>query len=281
MVHKLATIAVIGLTACAVCIGAAAAIGGRNFGEGLDDFSLFDSKPHCEALPGATAASRDLDWDGSDQFGLAVNGHASYAPGGDSKAHVSGDPQVLTHLRVRDGNIEMDCRGWRDRTHDLAITLPGRNFRKFAIMGGGNLALNRLDQDDVKIEIDGAGDIKANGRIDNLKMTINGSGNADFDQLASRQAKAEIHGSGSIRAKGKIDELDIGIAGSGRADFGQVETRNARVRIGGHGDVDIAPSDEAKIEIGGSGDVYLHSNPKLLETHIGGSGRIHKVAPGI
>jgi hypothetical protein len=280
MAHKLATIAVIGLTASAVCMGAAAAIGGKDFSDGFDDFSLFDSKPRCEAANGATATSRDLDWDGSDQFGLAVTGHASYTRGGESRMHVSGDPQVLAHLRLRDGILEMDCRGWRSRAHDLAITLPGRNFRKFSILGGGNLALDRLDQDDVKIEIDGAGDVKANGRIGDLKMTINGSGNADFDQLLSRQAKAEIHGSGSIRAKGKIDDLDIRIAGSGRADFGQVETRNAQVRIGGHGDVDIAPSERAKIEIGGSGDVTLHSNPKELESHIGGSGQIHRAASG-
>jgi hypothetical protein len=277
MAYKLATIAVIGLTASAVCMGAAAAIGGKDFGNGFDDFSFFDSKPRCEAVAGGTATSRDLDWDGSDRFGLAVQGRASYTPGNDSRMHITGEPQLLTHLRVRDGVLEMDCRGWRDRAHDLAITLPGRNFRKFAIMGGGNLTLDRLDQDNAKIEIDGAGDVKANGRIGDLKVTINGSGNADFDQLLSRQAKAEIHGSGTIRAKGKVDELDIGIAGSGRADFGQVASRNAQVHIGGHGDVDIAPSEEAKIRIGGSGDVYLHSDPKSLDTEIGGSGRIHRV----
>ena len=76
-----------------------------------------------------------LDWDGSDHVGLAVRGHASYTPGSDRQVHVSGDPQVLAHLRVRDGDIEMDCRGWRDRTRDLTITLPGREFRKFAIAG--------------------------------------------------------------------------------------------------------------------------------------------------
>ena len=54
--------------------------------------------------------------------------------------------------------------------------------------------------------------------------------------------------------------------------------RDADVRIGGHGDVDIAPTDVAKISIGGSGDVTLHSNPKDLETHIGGSGQIHHAA---
>ena len=83
-----------------------------------------------------------------------------------------------------------------------------------------------------------------------------------------------------MSAKGAIDELDIEIGGSGRADFGDVASRTARVQIGGHGDVDIAPTEEAKISIGGSGDVTLHSNPKELDTHIGGSGRIHRLAGG-
>ena len=95
--------------------------------------------------------------------------------------------------------------------------------------------------------------------------------------MQSRTARVEIEGSGTIKAKGKIDDLNIQIEGSGDADFGQVTSRNARVEIGGHGDVHIAPSEEAKIEISGSGDVYLHSNPKRLDTEIGGSGRIHKV----
>ena len=319
MAHKLVLIAVTGLAASAACMGAAAAIGGKDFANGFDGFSLFDGRPRCEVVAGATATSRDLDWDGSDHLGLAVNGHASYAPGSDSKLHVSGDPQILAHLRVRDGNIEMNCRGWRNRTKELTMTLPGREFRKFEIAGSGNLILDKLDQsrmeieiagsgsvkangkiDDLKIEvagsgkadldqmiaretkleIAGSGSIQANGKIDKLKMEIAGSGDADFDRLATRRAEVGIAGSGTVRAKGSIDDLDIEIAGSGRADFGEVTTRTARVEIGGHGNVDIAPSEEAKIEIGGSGDVNLHSNPKQLETDIHGSGRIHRLASG-
>ncbi len=318
MVHKLAFIAVIGLTASAACMGAAAAIGGKDFGDGYD-FSLFGGRPRCEVIPGSTATSRDLDWDGSDHVGLAVNARASYAPGSDNKVHVSGDPQILAHLRVHDGDIEMDCRGWRDRTNDLTIVLPGREFRKFDIAGGGNLILDKLNQSGLKIEIAGSGSVKANGRIDDLKievagsgktdldqvtaraakieiagsgsvkvngtidtlkMGIAGSGDADFDQLTARQAEVGIAGSGTIRAKGRIDDLNIEIAGSGRADFGEVTTRSARVEIGGHGNVDIAPSEAANIEISGSGDVNLHSNPKQLETDISGSGRIHRLTSG-
>ena len=182
--HKLALVAVLGLTGSAICIGAAAAIGGREFGQGWDgmDFSMFGDRPRCERIQDATATSRDLDWDGSDHFSLAVPGRASYTPGGDNKVHVSGDPQLLAHLRVRDGRLELDCRSWHGGSDALTITLPGQEFKKFGIAGSGN--------------------------------------------------------------------------------------------------TDIAPSDEADIHIAGSGDVNLHSNPRKLETHIAGSGRIHNIASG-
>ena len=154
--HKLALVALIGLTGSAACFGAAAAIGGKDFGNGFEDMSLFDGRPSCEAVPGASAAVRDLDWDGSDRVGLSVLGPATYAPGSGDKLHVTGDPQVLAHLRVRDGNIEMDCRGWRNRTGDITLTLPGREFHKFGLNGGGNLTLNNLNQADLSIGIGGA-----------------------------------------------------------------------------------------------------------------------------
>lgn len=278
--HKLALIAVIGLTGSALCIGAAAAIGGREFGGDWDgmDFSMFGDRPRCEAVAGTTARERDLDWDGSDRVGLSILAPASYTPGSGNKVHASGDPEVLAHLRVRHGNIEMDCRGWRGRTEDVTITLPGREFRKFAINGGGNLTLKDLNQQDLTIAIGGSGKVKANGKVETLDLGIGGSGNMDLDQITARRSTAAIGGSGTIRAKGAIDELKIRIGGSGRADFGGVTSNSAEVHIGGHGDVDIAPKEVARINIGGSGDVTLHSDPKQLETHIGGSGQIHRQA---
>jgi hypothetical protein len=314
--HKLGLIAVIGLVASAACMGAAAAIGGSDFEGGFDNW--FDGRQRCQALTVATATSRDMDWDG-DHVTLAVLGEASYKPGAGDKLHVSGDPQIVSHLRVRDGKIELDCRGWRDRTRDLTITLPGREFRKFSTAGGGKLVLDQLNQSSLKIEIGGAGSVKANGRVDDLKLAIGGSGDADFSQITAREAEfeiggsgnikakgtidtlgigiggsghadfdgitarkasARIAGSGTIKAKGKIDDVKISIAGSGNADFGQMQTQKARVDISGHGDVHIAPSEQAKIEISGSGDVYLHSDPKTLDTSMHGSGRIHKVGAG-
>lgn len=242
MVHKLAIVAVIGLTASAVCMGAAAAIGGNEFGKGFDglDLSMFGDRPRCERIDGASATSRTIAWDDNDHVSLSVGGHATYAPGSDNQVHVSGDPQAVAHLRVRDGHIEMDCNGGH-LSRDLEITLPGREFKKFSIAGSGNLVLQNLNQEKLKLSIAGSGNIKADGKVE----------------------RTEVH-----------------IAGSGDIDTAHVESQRTEVHIAGSGNTDIAPTDEAEIHIAGSGDVNLHSNPKKLETHIAGSGRIHNITGG-
>lgn len=326
MVHKLVLVAAIGLSASAVCVGAAAAIdGSRDFGEDLFGdgggfTALFSDRPRCQAIPAATATTRVMDWDDSNHAGLNLLAQASYTPGSGDTLRASGDPQVLAHLRIRRGTVELDCRGWRDRTKDLAITFPGRSFDKFGV-SGGRLTIAKLEQPHVAIEIAGSGKVQAEGgklediklsiagggqmemgdvtatrgkleiagsgtmktqsaAIDELTMSIAGSGHTEIGRLTARTVAAEIAGSGTVIAKGVADDLKIGIGGSGNANFGQLASRTARVEIGGHGDVDIAPTELANIEIGGSGDVTLHSNPKELKTDIGGSGRIHRLAGG-
>jgi len=238
MVHKLTVIAIVGLTASAICMGAAAAIGGGSFGDGLDMFMDGD-RDHCQRVS-ATATNRDLDWDGSDKVQVVVYSDVRYTPGSDNKLHASGDPQVLAHLRIHDGIIDLDCRGWRDRDM-IKITLPGREFRKFGIAGRSDLTLNQVNQTNLRVEVAGTGTIKANG---------------------------------------KVDDLDIKMAGIGHADFGKVQGRSARVEMAGIATADIAPSESADIKIAGPSTVNLYSNPKELDTQIAGPGRLHKLAPG-
>ena len=272
MVHKLIRFAAIGLGLSAICMGCAAAVGGHDIHEANNGF--FDDRPACEAVPGATAAARDLEWDGSSRAALNFLGQTSYRPGSGERLHASGDPQVLAHLRVRNGTVELDCRGWRDRTRDVTVALPGRAFDKFDVIGG-QLALDGLNQPNVAVAISGSGKVQASGKVEAIKLSIAGSGRMDLDQLTASEGKVEIAGSGTVIARGAIGDVRINIAGSGRADLGQVAARNVRVDIAGNGNVDIAPTELADVHIGGSGDVTLHSSPRQLETHIGGSGRIH------
>jgi hypothetical protein len=235
-VNKLVIIAVIGFSTCAVCIGAAAAIGGKSLADDLD-LSFLGGRPRCETVSGATATSRDIPWDGSNRVILAVRAHTQYSPGSGGALHISGDPQTLAHLQLRDGHVELDCN--RLFVRNLEITLPGQAFDSFTIAGGGQLHLQDLNQDKLKVV---------------------------------------IAGSGTIKAEGKVDDIEVHIAGSGDADMGQVISSAAEVHIAGSGDTDVAPRDEADIHIAGSGDVTLHSHPRRVERSIHGSGRIREVS---
>lgn len=233
--NRLAVIALSGLGVCAICIGVGSAVGGR-LGFGIEPD---DGRPRCGSVTDAAATSRTLSWDGSDSVRLVVFSDARYAPGNDAMLHASGDPQVLAHLRIRSGTIELDCRGWRDRDQ-IKLILPGREFRKFAIAGRSDLVLEKLNQPSAKID---------------------------------------IAGTGTIRADGKIDDLDIKLAGVGHADFGRVASQKARAELAGVGSVDIAPTEMATIKIAGPSTVNLHSDPKILDTSIAGPGHLNKLGP--
>jgi len=241
MVHKLAIVAFSGLVISAVAMGGAATIGAREFGATFDvaDFANWGhDTPRCEKAASGAPSSRTLEWDGSKDVALSVPATARYTPGTDNQLHVSGDPDVVAHVRVRDGRIELNCRGrWGDDA--LQITLPGSRMEEFRIAGSGKLELENLDQTDLKVR---------------------------------------IAGSGSVRASGKVKDLEVTIAGSGDADMAKLVSEDVSVRIAGSGNADIAPSEKAKIRIAGSGDVNLHSTPRNVETRIAGSGRIRNVA---
>ena len=161
-------------------------------------------------------------------------------PGSGDRLHATGDAQVLAHLRIRDGVVEMDCRGWHIRVKDVVITLPGREFRKFMLEGTGKMNLDHLNQASLKVQVAGVATIKANG---------------------------------------KVDDLGIDMAGVSKADFSQVTGAKAEVKLAGVSTADIAPTDAAKIEIVGPSTVNLYSNPKQLDTEIAGPGQLHKRAP--
>jgi hypothetical protein len=233
--NKLVVIAVAGLGISAICIGVGWGIGGRH---GAFGWEPFDGRPECSRIPTAAASSRTLAWDAGDSVRLVVFSDASYAPGSDAMLHASGDPDVLAHLRVRNGVIDLDCRGWRDRDQ-IKLTLPGREFRKFAIAGRSDLVLEKMNQASVNID---------------------------------------IAGTGTVRAEGKIDDVDIRIAGVGHADFGKVASVTAKAELAGVGSADIAPTDTATIKIAGPSTVNLHSNPRHVDTHIAGPGHLNKLA---
>lgn len=234
--NKLGIIAVTGIGLAVVCAIAAASMGVDRIGDTMD-FAWFDG-PACAAT-GAVAASRSLAWDGDDTVTVEVPADIHYRPGNGDMLVAQGDPMILSHLRVKDGHVDLDChlRRWHGRRID--ITLPGREFRRFNIAGLADMDLRDIDQESLKISIAGKTDVTATGKVGDLKLEIAGKGDARLKDLT-------------------VQTLDVDIAG--------------------RGDVEASPIEDADISIAGSGDVALYTEPKHISTSIMGSGHIRHLA---
>lgn len=244
----------------------------------------------------------DLDWPGGDAVKIRIPAQVRYQPGAKPQASVSGDADLVSHVRLRDGVLEWDTVEWDklvdcSPADDLVVQFSGPAVAAWSLNGSGSLDLADLRQDVLRVTLRGSGALTAGGTIHDLSLDAAGSGRADLGRLTTQTTTANIkgsgglkladirqdvlrialHGSGSVTASGVAKELSLESAGSGRADLGELVTDKAKVEVHGSGAVDLAPRQDADISVSGSATVKLHGAVAHLNSHVSGSGQIKQV----
>lgn len=179
----------------------------------------------------------DLAWSGSDAVTVNIPAHVYYQPGSKAQASISGDAELISHVRMRDGTLAWDST-FCVTDDNLTVRLSGPPVTAWTLNGSGTLKLADIKQDALRIVTRGSG-------------TVTGGGE-------SRQASVDVSGSGNV-------------------DLSRLVTRKADARIRGSADVQLAPRDDAAIEIYGSGTVSLHGPVARVSSHVAGSGQIKQV----
>ena len=108
-------------------------------------------------------------------------------------------------------------------------------------------------------------------------VQIDGSGNVNIPEWAFDALDLEINGSGDIQANGTAEILDVRLDGSGNINCADLTAHAANVVVNGSGSVKIDVTDSLEIDISGSGSVRYSGNPSSLQTSISGSGSIKKI----
>lgn len=125
-----------------------------------------------------------------------------------------------------------------------------------------------------EITVDGSADIHGQNTfvLDDLKLNINGSGNMDLD-LELEDVEANISGSGDIALKGTGQRADFSVSGSGNISAYGLSLEECFIDIAGSGDCRVDVSDYLSVDISGSGDVTYQGQPKV-DADINGSGEV-------
>ena len=262
----------------------------------------------CGAMPRSNKADArerrtvDIAWPGGDAVRIRIPAHVHFQPGPTPQASVSGDADLVSHVRLRDGTLEWDTAEWGRlvdcvRADDLVVQLSGPAVTAWTVDGSAVLDLSDIRQDALRITAHGSGAVTARGEAGDAVVDASGSGHVDFGRLVTRATTANLHGSGNlnladikqeslritlhgsggIAATGSVHEVSLESGGSGRAELGKLIAEHATAKIHGSGSVDLAPRQDADISVSGSAVVRLHGVVARLNSHVSGSGQIKQM----
>ena len=108
------------------------------------------------------------------------------------------------------------------------------------------------------------------------EVFISGSGDINIIDFNNETLSLNINGSGDITANGEVNTLFAKISGSGDIISTELKSKSVTITINGSGDAKIWASDSISAKINGSGDIEYYGNPTNVESKINGSGDIVK-----
>lgn len=127
-----------------------------------------------------------------------------------------------------------------------------------------------------RIHNDGSGDVFAAWfeQDEDVRLELTGSGDLTFEGSVPR-ISAEVDGSGDLHLTGTTELAELTNDGSGDIDASELTAARATVSVEGSGDLHLRVDGRVDARIDGSGDVELSGAVKRGNFSEHGSGRIH------
>jgi hypothetical protein len=152
---------------------------------------------------------------------------------------LSGDSNILPNIitRVKGNTLQITTNKTICPKVLLEVRISADNIEKATASGAVDLSISGVNNSNLEIEIDGAGDIKAEGKTKNFRINVLGSGD-----VKAKDLKAE----------------------------------NVEVSVNGAGNAIVYASRKLKAEVNGAGDITYYGNPKEVSEDISGAGDIIK-----
>ena len=224
--------------------------------------------------------------------------------GSPQKVELEGDRDILEEVEteVSGGRLRIgkDDGKWFDWKNDAKITvyITVPNIEGVAVSGSGDIiGQSKFKTNDLQVNVSGSGslsmDVEANGDVDanvsgsggmdlkghfaSFESDVSGSGRIVLAATIDALADFGISGSGKVEASGSADAVKTNISGSGKVLAADLVTNRCDIRISGSGDVEINVRNELDANISGSGSVSYRGEPKKVNSHSSGSGKVRKM----
>ena len=138
----------------------------------------------------------------------------------DTRVELSGDDNLLKLIRtdVDGGVLTISSTGSYQTQMPLRVALTGPQLSAVEMDGSGDIRLTGLKEKFIRLDLNGSGDVNAEGRTEQLAVRLKGSGNVDAKNLTADTAEIQLRGSGDIDVNVR-QLLDVAIIGSGNVTY--------------------------------------------------------------
>ena len=137
----------------------------------------------------------------------------------------------------------------------ILVTVPVESVSEISLTGSGDLwTRDRLNSQNLKVQLTGSGDIKLDLKVMDLESKITGSGDIVF--------------------QGRSKNFECSVTGSGDLDAYNLQANNVEARVSGSGDIMVYAGDKLNATVSGSGDITYKGNPTKQNFKTHGSGSI-------
>ncbi|MED5544144.1 MAG: DUF2807 domain-containing protein [Pseudomonadota bacterium] len=153
--------------------------------------------------------TREFAIESGSQIAMEVPVDLSFTRGETASMTVKGPEKLLERLVWEDGRLKLDGRRshWGD---GLKVVITAPEIEGLDLDAPGDVTLVGLDQDQFTLKANGALDLEAEGKVRTMAVTTNGAGNIDLDKLYGDDVKVEVNGAGDVTLGPKrLAEIEI------------------------------------------------------------------------
>ena len=194
---------------------------------------------------------------------LHTNVNVSLIKGKEGAIALKGEKNILEHLELTVKNNVLNIRTKKNVSlkpsakNSVFIEIPITTVSKLEVNGSGEIiGTYPIKGDEVKLIVNGSGD---------LKVTLN-----------AKEVKASVTGSGDIKINGMATSIKASVTGSGDIDSKELHAHYAKGEVTGSGDLYLTATEQLEAFIVGSGDISINGDVKKIKKNIVGSGDLNK-----
>jgi len=183
---------------------------------------------------------------------------------------------TFTRLEVS-GDVSLNIALFNRPDPGVKITAVSKSIDRVRTQVVGDVLRVSTKSRGLTIGPDPRGDVQSSlGVPALLALRGDDQADVDLSGLSAKSFELRVNGSGDVKARGRVDDLEMEVDGSAGTDLKDLATQNASVRVDGSGDSDLRVARSLELIVEGSGDVTYRGRPSV-SSRLEGSGNVRQL----